>query len=63
MRDSRLLVKRKGLLLKSGQGLTEYALIVALVVSVAIVIFSDTGLKNAILALYGKLATVINGVM
>ena len=44
---------------RKGQGMTEYAVIVALVVGIAIVAFGSTGLGGAITTLFADLATTI----
>ena len=48
---------------RRGQGMTEYAVIVALIVIIAIAVLSgDTGLAGAIKGLFNETATAVNNV-
>lgn len=46
---------------EKGQGMVEYALIIAFVVALAIVLSSDSGLKSAIENVFGSAASQIKG--
>lgn len=45
---------------QKAQGIVEYALILAFVVVLAIVLSSDTGLSGAISSIFGKATTQLN---
>lgn len=48
---------------RRGQGMTEYAVIVALVVAIALIVLASNGsLAGAINAAFGKAATAVNGI-
>ena len=48
---------------RKGQGMTEYAVIVALVVAIALIVMASNGsLAEAINAAFGKTATKVNGI-
>ena len=48
---------------RKGQGMTEYAVIVALVVAIALIVMASNGsLATAINAAFGKTATKVNGI-
>lgn len=48
---------------RRGQGMTEYAVIVALVVAIALIVMASNGsLATAINAAFGKTATAVNGI-
>lgn len=44
---------------KNGQGIVEYAILVAFVVAVAAFLISDTGLKNEVTATFNSTATIL----
>ena len=46
---------------QKAQGMVEYALIIAFVVALAIVLSSDSGLSGAIEGVFGSAASQING--
>ena len=46
---------------EKAQGMVEYALIIAFVVALAIVLSSDSGLKSAIENVFGSAASQIKG--
>ncbi len=47
---------------EKAQGMVEYALILAFVVALAVVLMGDSGLKNAISGVFNKAATQVNNV-
>lgn len=48
---------------RRGQGMTEYAVVVALVVAIAVAVLGTGGtLDDAISGLFGRISTAVNGV-
>ena len=44
---------------KKGQGIVEYAILVAFVVAIAAFLISDTGLKNEVTATFNSTASIL----
>lgn len=46
---------------QKGQGMVEYAVIVAVVVAIGVTLMSDTGFKKSVTDLYSSLITTVSG--
>ena len=55
-----MLVSLRKLFTEKGQGIVEYAVIIAFVIAVAAYIFSDGGLKNEVTKTFSKTTSVMS---
>ncbi len=58
--DKHMLVSLRKLFTEKGQGIVEYAVIIAFVIAVAAYIFSDGGLKNEVTKTFSKTTSVMS---